>query len=321
VLSYLHKAIKPLNQLRMIEDATVIYRISRAPERRIFYIDVGNLPKLKAEQYLRDIMVKYKNKLVYDAQTGEVRDDRKFLSMMEDFWLPRREGGKGTEITTLPGGQNLGELEDVKYFQKKLYNSLSVPISRLEPNQGFSIGRVAEVTRDELKFAKFVDRLRNKFSDIFNQALRVQCVLKGICTADEWEQFKEHIYYDFIKDNNFSELKDAELMRERLSLLSSVDPYTGRYFSQAWIQRNVLRLTDDQIKEMQDEIDEEKEAGLGLPVGVTNDVAQAQMVGDVQADQQAALATHQNELQQAQDMGAQQEQKSVGMFVKLKQIL
>jgi hypothetical protein len=321
VLSYLHKAIKPLNQLRMIEDATVIYRISRAPERRIFYIDVGNLPKLKAEQYLRDIMVKYKNKLVYDAQTGEVRDDRKFLSMMEDFWLPRREGGKGTEITTLPGGQNLGELEDVKYFQKKLYNSLSVPISRLEPNQGFSIGRVAEVTRDELKFAKFVDRLRNKFSDIFNQALRVQCVLKGICTADEWDQFKEHIYYDFIKDNNFSELKDAELMRERLSLLSAVDPYTGRYFSQAWIQRHVLRLTDDEIKEMQDEIDEEKEAGLGLPVGVTNDVAQAQMVGDVQADQQAALATHQSELQQAQDMGAQQEQKSVGTFVKLKQIL
>ena len=321
VLSYLHKAIKPLNQLRMIEDATVIYRISRAPERRIFYIDVGNLPKLKAEQYLRDIMVKYKNKLVYDAQTGEVRDDRKFLSMMEDFWLPRREGGKGTEITTLPGGQNLGELEDVKYFQKKLYNSLSVPISRLEPNQGFSIGRVAEVTRDELKFAKFVDRLRNKFSDIFNQALRVQCVLKGICTADEWDQFKEHIHYDFIKDNNFSELKDAELMRERLSLLSAVDPYTGRYFSQAWIQRNVLRLTDDQIKEMQNEIDEEKESGLGLPVGVTNDVAQAQMVGDVQADQQAALATHQNELQQAQDMGAQQEQKSVGTFVKLKQIL
>ncbi len=321
VLSYLHKAIKPLNQLRMIEDATVIYRISRAPERRIFYIDVGNLPKLKAEQYLRDIMVKYKNKLVYDAQTGEVRDDRKFLSMMEDFWLPRREGGKGTEITTLPGGQNLGELEDVKYFQKKLYNSLSVPISRLEPNQGFSIGRVAEVTRDELKFAKFVDRLRNKFSDIFNQALRVQCVLKGICTADEWDQFKEHIHYDFIKDNNFSELKDAELMRERLSLLSAVDPYTGRYFSQAWIQRNVLRLTDDQIKEMQNEIDEEKESGLGLPVGVTNDVAQAQMVGDVQADQQAALSTHQNELQQAQDMGAQQEQKSVGTFVKLKQIL
>jgi hypothetical protein len=325
VLSYLHKAIKPLNQLRMIEDATVIYRISRAPERRIFYIDVGNLPKLKAEQYLRDIMVKYKNKLVYDAQTGEVRDDRKFLSMMEDFWLPRREGGKGTEITTLPGGQNLGELEDVKYFERKLYKSLNVPISRLEPNQGFSIGRVAEVTRDELKFAKFVDRLRNRFSEVFNQALRVQCVLKGICTAEEWDHFKEFIYYDFIKDNNFSELKEAELMRERLSLLSATDPYTGRYFSQAWIQRNVLRLTDDEIKEMQDEIDEEKESGLGLPVDVTNSVAQAQMVGDIQADQQAALATHQNELQQRQDMGMQQEelkeQKSVGTFVKLKQIL
>jgi len=321
VLSYLHKAIKPLNQLRMIEDATVIYRISRAPERRIFYIDVGNLPKLKAEQYLRDIMVKYKNKLVYDAQTGEVRDDRKFLSMMEDFWLPRREGGKGTEISTLPGGQNLGELEDVKYFQKKLYQSLSVPISRLEPNQGFSIGRVAEVTRDELKFAKFVDRLRAKFSDIFNQALRVQCVLKGICTADEWDQFREDINYDFVKDNNFSELKEAELMRERLSLLGAVDPYTGRYFSQSWIQRNVLRMTNDQIKEMQGEMDEEKEMGLGLPVDVTNTVAQTQMVGDIQADQQAALATHQSELQQAQDMGQQQEHKSAGTFTKLKQIL
>jgi hypothetical protein len=323
VLSYLHKAIKPLNQLRMIEDATVIYRISRAPERRIFYIDVGNLPKLKAEQYLRDIMVKYKNKLVYDAQTGEVRDDRKFLSMMEDFWLPRREGGKGTEITTLPGGQNLGELEDVKYFQKKLYNSLSVPISRLEPNQGFSIGRVAEVTRDELKFAKFVDRLRNKFSDIFNQALRVQCVLKGICTADEWDQFKEHIYYDFIKDNNFSELKDAELMRERLSLLAAVDPYTGRYFSQAWIQRNVLRLTDDQIKEMQSEIDEEKEIGMGLPVGVMNDVAQQQMMAQVPNQPMNPIdAEHQMELQKREAQQNQtQEEKSPGTFVKLKQIL
>jgi hypothetical protein len=325
VLSYLHKAIKPLNQLRMIEDATVIYRISRAPERRIFYIDVGNLPKLKAEQYLRDIMVKYKNKLVYDAQTGEVRDDRKFLSMMEDFWLPRREGGKGTEITTLPGGQNLGELEDVKYFQKKLYNSLSVPISRLEPNQGFSIGRVAEVTRDELKFAKFVDRLRNKFSDIFNQALRVQCVLKGICTADEWDQFKEHIYYDFIKDNNFSELKDAELMRERLSLLSAVDSYTGRYFSQAWIQRHVLRLTDDQIMEMQKEIDAEKEAGMGLPVGVMNDVAQQQMMAQVpQQPQNPADQEHQLELQKKEaklNQKASQEETSPGTFVKLKQIL
>jgi len=297
VLSYLHKAIKPLNQLRMIEDATVIYRISRAPERRIFYIDVGNLPKLKAEQYLRDIMIKYKNKLVYDAQTGEVRDDRKFLSMMEDFWLPRREGGKGTEITTLPGGQNLGELEDVKYFEKKLYKSLNVPISRLEPNEGFSIGRVAEVTRDELKFSKFVDRMRNRFSDVFDQALRVQCVLKGICTAEEWEIFKENIYYDFIKDNNFSELKEAELMKERLGLLASIDAYTGRYFSQAWIQRNVLRMNDDDIAEMTEEINKEKQEGLGLPTEITNAVAQQQMMGDVQTQQMAQQAEIQQDMQ------------------------
>jgi hypothetical protein len=265
VLSYLHKAIKPLNQLRMIEDATVIYRISRAPERRIFYIDVGNLPKLKAEQYLRDIMIKYKNKLVYDSATGEVRDDRKHLSMMEDFWLPRREGGKGTEITTLPGGQNLGELEDVKYFEKKLYKSLNVPVSRLDPNQsGFSLGRVGEITRDEVKFSKFVDRQRAKFSELFEQALRVQCVLKGVCTEEEFEEFKQYIYFDFIKDNNFAELKEAELVRERLSLLGSVDPYVGRYYSMSWIQRNVLRLTDDEIKVMQKEIDKEKEAGLIL---------------------------------------------------------
>ena len=320
VLSYLHKAIKPLNQLRMIEDATVIYRISRAPERRIFYIDVGNLPKLKAEQYLRDIMVKYKNKLVYDANTGEVRDDRKFLSMMEDFWLPRREGNKGTEITTLPGGQNLGELEDVKYFQRKLYGALSVPISRLESNQSFSLGRSSEITRDELKFSKFVDRLRAKFSDIFNQALRVQCVLKGICTTEEWDQFKENIHYNFIKDNNFSELKDAELMTNRLSLLSQVDPYTGRYFSQAWIQRNVLRLTDDEITEMQSEIDEEKEEGLGLPVGVTNNVAQQSMMQQVATDpEQGGVPADQ---QQQQDQGPPPPPRSESQtFGRLKQIL
>ena len=327
VLSYLHKAIKPLNQLRMIEDATVIYRISRAPERRIFYIDVGNLPKLKAEQYLRDIMVKYKNKLVYDANTGEVRDDRKFLSMMEDFWLPRREGGKGTEITTLPGGQNLGELEDVKYFQKKLYGALCVPISRLEPNQGFSMGRASEVTRDELKFSKFVDRLRNKFSEMFNQSLRIQCVLKGICTAEEWDQFKQYIHYDFIKDNNFSELKEAELMTNRLQLLGSVDPYTGRYFSQQWIQRNVLRLTDDDIKEMQKEIDQEKKEGLGLPVGVMNDVAQQQMMSQVPGQpQNPADQQHQMDLQQqaaeADAAATKKAQKeSTGTFNKLKQLL
>jgi hypothetical protein len=294
VLSYLHKAIKPLNQLRMIEDATVIYRISRAPERRIFYIDVGNLPKLKAEQYLRDIMVKYKNKLVYDANTGEVRDDRKYMSMLEDFWLPRREGGKGTEITTLPGGQNLGELEDVKYFQKKLYGALNVPVSRLEPNQGFSIGRVAEVTRDELKFNKFIERIRSKFSEVFDHALRVQCVLKGICTAEEWDLFKENIYYDFIKDNNFTELKDAELMTSRLTLLGSIDPFVGAYYSRAWVQREVLRMNDDDIKLMDDEIDEEKALGLGLPTQVTTQVAQQQMMGQVDSENQVAQAQAMN---------------------------
>jgi hypothetical protein len=326
VLSYLHKAIKPLNQLRMIEDATVIYRISRAPERRIFYIDVGNLPKLKAEQYLRDIMVKYKNKLVYDANTGEVRDDRKFLSMMEDFWLPRREGGKGTEITTLPGGQNLGELEDVKYFQKKLYGSLNVPISRLEPGEGFSLGRSTEVTRDELKFSKFVDRIRNRFSDLFDQALRVQCVLKGICTNDEFEEFKEYIHYDFMKDNNFSELKEAELMTNRLGLLGAVDPYTGRYFSQKWIQQNVLRLTDDDIEEMQKQIEQEKKDGLGLPVSVTNDVAQQQMMSQVPGQPQNPTdQQHQADMQQAQldqQKDAQKkEERTSDVFTKLKQIL
>ena len=321
VLSYLHKAIKPLNQLRMIEDATVIYRISRAPERRIFYIDVGNLPKLKAEQYLRDIMVKYKNKLVYDANTGEVRDDRKFLSMMEDFWLPRREGGKGTEIDTLPGGQNLGELEDVKYFEKKLYKALSVPVSRLNPEtSGFSLGRSNEITRDELKFSKFVDRLRNRFSDIFDQALKVQCILKGICTKEEWEEFRENITYDFIKDNNFKELKEAELMKERLGYLQLLDVYTGRYFSQTWIQRNVLRFTDDEIKTMQEEMDEEKEAGLGLPVGVTNDVAQAQLMAQVPSQ-----PTHPDDIQAQQDLAAAQAKQSSTneekTFHKLKRIL
>jgi len=286
VLSYLHKAIKPLNQLRMIEDATVIYRISRAPERRIFYIDVGNLPKLKAEQYLRDIMVKYKNKLVYDANTGEVRDDRKFLSMMEDFWLPRREGGKGTEITTLPGGQNLGELEDVKYFEKKLYKCLNVPTSRLESASGFSIGRSSEITRDELKFSKFIGRLRNKFAELFDQALRVQCVLKGICTDAEYNEFKEHIFYDFIKDNNFTELKDAELMKERLSLLQQVDPYTGTYYSMGWIRRNVLRMDDEEIRSIDIEIEKEKKNGFEVPTDIKNAVTQQQMIMQTQMDAQ-----------------------------------
>ncbi len=267
VLSYLHKAIKALNQLRMIEDAIVIYRLSRAPERRIFYIDVGNLPKGKAEQYLRDVMVKYRNKMVYDAATGELRDDRKHMSMLEDFWLPRREGGKGTEITTLPAGQNLGELEDVKYFRQKLLQSLNVPISRLEPQQGgmIGVGRTSEVTRDEVKFAKFIQRLRNKFSQIFDQALRVQLVLKGICTQEEWEDFKEAIYYDFLKDNNFTEMRDAELLRERVGLLQTVDPYIGRYYSAKWVRKNILQMNDEDIQQMEKEIKEEEDNGTGGP--------------------------------------------------------
>ena len=254
VLSYLHKTIKPLNQLRMVEDATVIYRLARAPERRIFYIDVGNMPTIKAEQYLRDIMNKYRNKLVYDSNTGEIKDDRKHLSMLEDFWLPRREGGKGTEITTLPGGQNLGELEDVKYFEKKLYKSLGVPISRLESQQGFSLGRSTEITRDELKFTKFVQRLRSKFSGVFDDLLRVQLSLKRICSPEEWKTFKEDIWYDYKKDNNFTELKEAELLTNRASLLQVIDPYVGRYYSVQWIRKNVLQQTDEDIAEIDEQI-------------------------------------------------------------------
>ena len=267
VISYLHKAIKPLNQLRMIEDAVVIYRISRAPERRIFYIDVGNLPKGKAEQYLRDVMLKYRNKMVYDAQTGELRDDRKHMSMLEDFWLPRREGGKGTEITTLAAGQNLGELADVVYFRQKLLNALNVPISRLEPQQGgmIGLGRTTEVTRDEVKFTKFIIRLRNKFSQIFDHALRIQLVLKGICTSDEWDKFREDIYYDYKKDNNFTELRDAELLRERLGLLQVVDPYIGRYYSSDWVKRKILQLSDEDISQMDKQIAKEDKAGTGGP--------------------------------------------------------
>lgn len=261
VISYLHKAIKALNQLRMIEDAVVIYRLSRAPERRIFYIDVGNLPKGKAEQYMRDIMIKYRNKMVYDANTGELRDDRKHLSMLEDFWLPRREGGKGTEITTLPAGQNLGQMDDVLYFQKKLLQSMSVPYSRLEPQGGgmVGIGRSTEVTRDELKFNKFIEKLRNKFSQIFDDALKIQLSLKGICTVEEWEEFKEYITYDFKKDNNFTEMREAELLRERLSTLNMVDPYVGRYFSAEWVKRNVLRFTDEEIEALDKQIESEPE--------------------------------------------------------------
>jgi hypothetical protein len=261
IISHLHKAIRPLNQLRMLEDATVIYRISRAPERRVFYIDVGNLPKIKAEQYLREIMQKYKNKLVYDATTGEIRDDRRFQTMLEDFWLPRREGGKGTEITTLPPGQNLGEIEDVLYFQKKLYKALGVPVSRLESDNGFSLGRASEITRDELKFSKYISRLRLRFSHLFDKLLETQLVLKGICTKAEWQQLKEEIYYDYITDAHFAELKETEIMKERMMLLSDIDNYTGKYFSVSYIRKKVLRLTEDDIKQMDKEMAEEGEEG------------------------------------------------------------
>lgn len=257
VLSCVHKAIKPLNQLRMLEDATVIYRLARAPERRIFYIDVGNLPKAKAEQYLRDMMTKHKNKLVYDANTGEVRDDRKFLTMLEDYWLPRREGGKGTEITTLPGGQNLGEIEDVMYFRKKLYESLNVPVSRLETDNSFNLGRASEITRDELKFSKFIARLRYRFSELFHIILEKQLLLKGIITKQEWSEIKSKIYYDFLEDNHFSELKNAEIMRERLNTLRDIDEYVGKYYSAEWVRKNILMQTEDEIEEIDQQIADE----------------------------------------------------------------
>ena len=257
IMSHLHKAIKALNQLRMIEDSLVIYRLSRAPERRIFYIDVGNLPKQKAEQYLREVMSRYRNKLVYNADTGEIRDDRKMMSMLEDFWLPRREGGRGTEITTLPGGQNLGELEDVKYFQKKLYRALNVPESRLESESTFNLGRAAEITRDEVKFQKFVTRLRKKFSELFHDLLKTQLVLKGIITLEEWDDMSEHIQYDFIADNYFSELKEKEILNERLQLLQQMDQFAGKYFSLEYLRRQILRHTDSEMQEIDKQIEQE----------------------------------------------------------------
>lgn len=257
IYSHLHKAIKPLNQLRMLEDAVVIYRLARAPERRIFYIDVGNLPKMKAEQYLRDMMTKHKNKLTYDASTGEVRDDRKFMTMLEDFWLPRREGGRGTEITTLPGGQNLGEMEDVDYFRRKLYKSLNVPTARMEQENQFQLGRASEITRDELKFNKFIKRLRNRFAMMFDELLEIHLALTGVTTRKEWQKMKQDVYYDFMEDNHFTELKDTEIMTERLRLLGDIDNYVGKYFSEAWVRANVLRLTEDEIEEIEKQIDQE----------------------------------------------------------------
>ena len=261
ILSYLHKAIKPVNQLRMMEDSLVIYRISRAPERRIFYIDVGNLPKGKAEEYLKGIMSQYRNKLVYDAKTGDIKDDRKHMSMLEDFFLPRREGGRGTEISTLPGGENLGQIDDIIYFQKKLYKSLNVPVNRLEQESQFTLGRSTEITRDEVKFKKFIDRLRKRFSDLFMQLLKTQLILKGIITTQDWKEWKSYIAYDYIEDNYFSELKEAEMMRERFEMLGTVDEYAGKYVSIEWIAKNVLKMDEDSMKEMEDQIKKEKESG------------------------------------------------------------
>ena len=279
-LSYLHKAIKALNQLRMIEDSLVIYRLSRAPERRIFYIDVGNLPKIKAEQYLKEVMSRYRNKLTYDAQTGEIRDDKKYMSMMEDFWLPRREGGRGTEISTLPGGQNLGELTDVEYFQKKLYRSLGVPESRMSIDDGFSLGRSSEILRDELKFTKFVGRMRKRFSRLFHDILRTQLILKNIITPEEWAAMSDHNQYDYLYDNHFSELKEAELMNERLGLIAQADPYIGKYYSVDHVRRKILRQTDEEILEEDKQMAAEKEAGIIPPTEDEMMLAQAALGAD-----------------------------------------
>jgi hypothetical protein len=301
-LSYLHKAIKSLNQLRMIEDSLVIYRLSRAPERRIFYIDVGNLPKVKAEQYLRDVMMRYRNKLVYDANTGEVRDDKKFMSMLEDFWLPRREGGRGTEITTLPGGQNLGEITDIEYFKKKLYSSLNVPPSRMDGEGGFNLGRSSEILRDEVKFSKFVSRLRKRFSAMFSDMLRTQLILKNIITPEDWRVMDEHIQYDFLYDNHFAELKDAELLNERLNMVQVAEPYIGKYFSQDYVRRKILRQTDTEIIEQDERIKKEIEDGIipdpsipidpatGMPLGPETagmDLGQPVMEPDLRSDTKA----------------------------------
>ena len=298
-LSYLHKAIKSLNQLRMIEDSLVIYRLSRAPERRIFYIDVGNLPKVKAEQYLRDVMMRYRNKLVYDASTGEIRDDKKYMSMLEDFWLPRREGGRGTEISTLPGGQNLGEITDINYFQEKLYRSLNVPTTRIGGEGGFNLGRSSEILRDELKFTKFVGRLRKRFSNMFSDMLKTQLILKNIVTPEDWEMMAQHIQYDFLYDNHFAELKESELMNDRLGLLSTAEPYVGKYFSQDYVRRKILRQTDQEIIEQDEIIKKEIKNGIipdpaqmqvdpatGQPVagGGAGDLGTPVMEPDLEAD-------------------------------------
>jgi hypothetical protein len=296
-MSYLHKAIKPVNQLKMIEDALVIYRISRAPERRIFYIDVGNLPKLKAEQYVSDIMNKFRNKIVYDATTGETRDDRRHLSMMEDFWMPRREGGKGTEITTLPGGQNLGEIQDIEYFQNKLYHALNVPVSRMQQQQGFSIGRSNEISRDEVKFNKFIVRLRKKFAVLFLETLKVQLVAKNVIKLEEWEDLRQFIRFDYLEDNHYSELKDAELLTQRLQLLQLAEPYIGKFYSLDWIKKNVLMQTQDDIEMIAKQINKESEDYIG------HAEHQGTMAGATQAAQQNYL---QQNAPDALEQGAQE---------------
>lgn len=304
VLSYLHKAIKPLNQLRMIEDATVIYKVSRAPERRIFYIDVGNLPKMKAEQYLKDIMTKYKNKVVYDANSGEVRDDRRYLSMQEDFWLPRRDG-KGTEISTLPSSAAFDDMSMVQYFEQKLYKALNVPYSRLhQPDTVYDIGNSDQISRDEIKFDKFINRLRLKFADLFDQALKVQCYLKGICSQEEFDDFRQNMFYDFLKDNNYAELRESQLLQNRMAVLGQVDPYVGKYYSMAWIQKNILQFDDESIEQIQKEIQEEIEQGLypdpksmNLPPEIDQSVDQ---LPDQQSDQQPEQDnSQQNQSQQS----------------------
>jgi len=269
VLSYLHKAVKPANQLKMMEDSLVIYRISRAPERRIFYIDVGNLPKIKAEQYLKDVMNKYRNKIVYDSNTGEIRDDRKFMSMLEDFWLPRREGGRGTEITTLPGGENLGQIDDINYFKNKLYQALNVPISRLEPSSGMNFGRAAEITRDELKFGKFIDKLRKRFNDLFQDILRTQLIIKGIMTDSDWNEIKDDIYYTYAQDRYYSELKDTENIRNRVEILTTMAPFIGQFFSKEYVMKKVLRFSNDELQKIEAELESE-----GTPPASTGDQQQ-----------------------------------------------
>ena len=301
VLSYLHKAIKPVNQLRMIEDAIVIYRISRAPERRIFYIDVGNLPKIKAEQYLKDVMNRYRNKLVYDATTGEIRDDRNHMSMLEDFWLPRREGGRGTEISTLPGGSNLGEIDDIVYFQRKLYRSLNVPISRLESESGFSLGRSTEITRDELKFTKFVQRIRKKFTPLFTDILKTQLLLKGIIATEDWSKIQEHITYDFLEDGHFAALKESELLEDRINQLGSIEPYIGTFFSKEFVMKKVLHLTNAEIQTLRDQIKKEMDTdpldgGIVIPDGgdgikrIPTDAAGMPIDPEMPADDRAKMA-------------------------------